>query len=345
METLSDPWLRFAFEADRMDAPLYAALAQGVAEDADLRALAAHTRPHQPHPNLLFGSVHYLLLRGEADGDFRRYCRTLGGDQPVDAHAFTAFRDFCLVHREKLTPLIETRVTNTNEVGRSSLLHAGFRELAHESGEPLHLIEIGPSAGINMFGDRFSYRYHRDGEIFASGARHGGLTLECELRGLHLPSFGPSPRVGMRVGLERDPTDLSKTEDRDWLRALVWTDHPARLERLHRALAATTGLKPDIREGDALALLPDALAAAPAGGTLCVYHTIVTYQFSEEERDAVENILTVAGLRRPIWHLSLEGRSDLTFPLRLQRYTNGETTSRDLALCSPHGGWLDWVGK
>lgn len=342
MDKLSDPWLRFAFDAERMDAPMYAALSRCVSEDSEVRALAASARPHQPHANLLLGAVNFLLLRG-ADGDIRRYYRTLGGEAPFNAGTFPAFREFCFAHRAQLDALIAARVTNTNEVGRSSLLHAGFRQLAHEAGEPLHLIEIGPSAGINMFWDRFGYRYSRAGEDFHSGVPHAALTLDCELRGLNLPSFGPSPTVGMRVGLERDPVDLSNADDRDWLRALVWSDHAARLKRLERALAMLTDEKPDIHKGDALTLLPDALAAAPRDGTVCVYHTIVTYQFSEDEREALENILTLAGLRRPVWHLSLEGREDLTFPLRLQRHANGETTSRDLALCSPHGAWLDWL--
>ena len=35
--------------------------------------------------------------------------------------------------------LVETRVTNTNEVGRTSVLHPGFSML---EGEALHLVEI-----------------------------------------------------------------------------------------------------------------------------------------------------------------------------------------------------------
>lgn len=344
MPVIDDVWLRFAFEAERMGAPLYAHLARHIADDTGLRAMAAQARPHQPHPNLLFGSVHYLLLRNEADGDIRRYFHTLGGEVPADAHAFPAFRSFCVAHAARLSQLIATRVTNTNEVGRSALLHLGFRALAAQAGEPLHLIEIGPSAGINMFWDRFGYRYTREGEEFRSGNQRASLKLECELRGLDLPVFGPSPAVATRMGLERDPVDVSKAEERDWLRALVWSDHATRLKRLERALEAIADTSPDIRRGDALSLLPDALAAAPAGGAVCVYHTIVTYQFSDDQRDALEDILTLAGLRRPVWHLSLEGRPDLTFPLRLQHYANGETTSRDLALCGAHGGWIDWLG-
>ena len=65
------------------------------------------------------------------------------------------------------------------------------------------------------------------------------------------------------MGLELHPVDLLRVEDRDWLRALVWPDQPQRLERLDRAIAVFRDHPPTIRGGDALALLPEALAAAP----------------------------------------------------------------------------------
>jgi hypothetical protein len=56
----------------------------------------------------------------------------------------------------------------------------------------------------------------------------------------------------------------------------------------------------EIRAGDALGLLPEALAECPAGGSICVFHTMTTYQFSKTEREALENVLTLASVRRPL---------------------------------------------
>ena len=68
------------------------------------------------------------------------------------------------------------------------------------------------------------------------------------------------------------------------------------------------------------------------------------YQFSEEMRDALDNILITASLRRPIWRLSCEGSlvSVGEAPLRLRRYSDGQKQSRILAVCHPHGAWLEW---
>jgi len=45
-------------------APFYEHLALAVAEDPEILSLAQTTRPGQPAPNLLFGAVQLLLLRG-----------------------------------------------------------------------------------------------------------------------------------------------------------------------------------------------------------------------------------------------------------------------------------------
>ena len=47
----------------------------------------------------------------------------------------------------------------TNEIARSAMLLPGFLTVAHETGLPLELVEIGASAGLNLLFDRFHYRY------------------------------------------------------------------------------------------------------------------------------------------------------------------------------------------
>ncbi len=337
-----DYWTFFADECRRSEAPLYVRLTEGIGADDELRALAQTARPGQPPANMLLGAVHFLLLQG-AQHPLRTFYPNLnGGISITDDDPFPAFKDFIGQHREKIAAIVATRITNTNEVGRSGVLNAGFRALAAEAGEPLHLIEIGPSAGLNMVWDRYGVRYLGNGRHCAADAPGAELTIDIALRGTRAPPLGKVPRITRRVGLERNPVDLGDADARDWLRALVWPDHGKRLERLDRALAILASAKPEIREGDALDLLPDALAEAPVDETLCVYHTIVTYQFTYEMREALDHILVVAGLRRPVWRLALEWEGENRYPLRLICYRNGIRKERALALCDPHGTWIEW---
>ena len=326
------------------DAPLYARLADGVAGNEALQLLAQNARPGQPIANVLFAAVHFLLLRG-ADDPLRRHYPNLNGGTRIEGEdPFPLFAAFCEKHRDALLTLIRSRITNTNEVGRCATLNAGFREVAREAGGPLHLIEIGPSAGLNLIWDRYRIRYRREAEEFLTDVPDARLTLDCVLRGERVPPLGPAPRVASRVGLELNPVDLSDADDRDWLRALVWPDQVERFARLETALAIYQEARPEIRTGDALELLPDAIARVPENEPVCVYHTFVTYQFSEAMRRAFYNLLTVVGLRRKVWCLSNEGSYDsLKTPLTLWRYHDGTLQDRQLADTHPHGAWIEWL--
>lgn len=331
-------WHRFAAEARHLGSPLYESLSLAIEDDAELNGLAARAQAGQPHANLLLGAVHFLLLRG-VEHPLKNFYATLGGTG--SGNVFPLFRDFVVTHWEQVAALIETRVTNTNEVARSCVLRAGFAALAERETLPLRLIEIGPSAGLNMIWDRYGMRYRRDGAVVTAIAPDAPLVLECELRGENMPPLSPPPAIAGRIGLERDPVNLSDPDDRDWLRALVWPDQPHRLDRLDRAIAIYLGAPPEILRGDALALLPEVLARMPPQDAICVYHTIAVYQFSAAMKAALAAILAGAG--RPLWHLSFEF-DGADYALTLTRHQGGEVRAERLALAQAHGGWMAWRG-
>jgi len=337
-----DYWAFFAEDALRTSGTrLYSRFSEGVGGDAELREFASHVKKGQPRANILFGAVHFLLLRGDQH-PLRKFYATCGGTvRAEDEDPFPLFRDFVVQHRDAIAPMIRTRVTNTNEVGRSALLHPAFRTLAAQTGAPLHLVEIGPSAGLNLIWDRYGVRYAKNGAVAASIAPEAKLVLDCELQGKGIPPTGQSPKVASRIGLELNPVNLADVDDRDWLRALVWPDDVARLARLDEAIALFGENRPQIRAGDALALLPDALAEIPANETACVYHTIALYQFSLEMKEALEAILAVAGVRRPVHRLSFE-YDGTNYAVTLIRYADGQREEQTLALAHPHGRWIDW---
>ncbi len=338
-----DYWDFFVDEAKRADSPLYARLTEGVRDDPELRAFAAQAKKGQPPANILYASVHFLLLRG-AEHPLRRFYPNLGGNTRVtDEDPVPHFIDFVAQHRDALTPLIVSKITNTNEVGRCALLHPAFRAMAMEAGEPLDLIEIGPSAGLNLIWDRYGVRYHRGSETFALPVSDPALTLDCELRGPNNPPLGPSPKIANRLGLELNPVNLDDPDQRDWLRALVWPGMHARFERLEAALKVHASHRPEIRVGSALDLLPDALRDMPEDQPVGVYHSFVVYQFTREMREVLDSILVMAGLRRPVWRIGIEGSVSGVNRVTLTHYYDGAREEQVLAHCHPHGAWLEWL--
>ncbi|MGA7711333.1 MAG: DUF2332 domain-containing protein [Rhizomicrobium sp.] len=338
MDNPLDYWTFFADEARRVGAPLYGRLSLGIGSDESLREFANGARPGQPPANILFAAVHFLLLRG-VQHPLREFYRNLGGTSSEDP--FPVFCDFVEKYRAELIPLIATRATQTNEVGRSAILHAAFRRVAMEARGPLNLIEIGPSAGLNMIWDHYAVRYRSADDTIVLGDSE--LVIDCELRGDIRPPLGQAPNIASRIGLERNPVDLSDPDRRDWLKALVWPDQAERFARLEKAIAIFARHKQEIRAGDALENLSDAIARVPEDQPVCIYHTMAVYQFSDEMRETLDAILTVAGLRRTIWRLSFEGTLSGDNPLLLYSYRDGKKEKLTLGLAHPHGAWLEWL--
>jgi hypothetical protein len=272
-------WEYFIGETQRSGAPLYTKIIQGVAQDEDMKSLAYTARGGQPPANILLGAVHYLLLKGATDPLRRFYPNLNGGKQIEGEDPYPCFKAFVESHRAELAPLIASRVTNTNEVGRSAFLHLGFRAVARAARTPLHVVEIGPSAGFNQLWDRYGVKLRRGEETTYLGAADATLVLGVELQGENLPPFGPTSLVASRLGIELNPVDLDDPDVCDWLRALVWPDQVGRFAQLEAALQLTRQHRPSLLKGDALDVLPDVVGRLPENDTVCVYHTLVTYQF------------------------------------------------------------------
>lgn len=344
LSKLFDYWGRC--EAPQIEGWLYEELCRGVARDPELLLMAARAPVTQPPPNLLFAAVHYLLLRG-AQHSLRDYYPALCVGVVRDrSSAFPDFRDFCLAHRGEIEAMIASRATQTNVIQRCTVLLPAFAEVFRRGGErPLALIEIGPSAGLNLQWDRFRYAYRRDSEqrlVASWGDPDATVLVEARLRGAgRLPELPPKIPVASRLGLELHPVDLDDDDAVMWLRALIWPDHVARQERLSAAIEIAKRHRPHLQEGDAAVALPGAMAAAPREATLCVVGTHTLYQFPEDARRAVYAAFREAA--RPVFFVSAEGTGPGCSEVKLNHYRDGARSTVDLARCCPHGRWVEWL--
>lgn len=324
------------------DSPLYARLCADIAADRELLSIAARAWPRRPVPNLLFAAVHYLLLSGIEYRLSRYYPSTVESALPPDG-AYPAFRDFCLEHREAIEQLITTRLVQTNEVRRSACLLPAFGIIAREvSSEPLALVEIGASAGLNLLWDRYAYDY---GEGWRCGAPDAPMQLVCEARGsLRPPIPDAMPAVAYRTGIDINPVDVCDADAVRWLRALIWPEQRERARALERAVALARRDPPVVIAGDALELLPRVLARMPETLALCVYHSLVVNQLTPEARQRLTDMFADCARERALSVVSIEYRRDpQRIQLELDVYRNGVPTSRALASCHWHGQWIEWL--
>ena len=162
--------LRGAFEdpAPFTTSPLYRSLSQAVADHDALLDLASRGRPGQYPTFLFFGAVHHLPLCGADHPLARFYPSIAGGAALPPADAGSALVSFCTEFAAELAETISSRLVQTSQVQRALGLRLGLSMIACDVPGPVHLIEVGASAGLNL---RFrSYGYQVGGRQFGDPA-------------------------------------------------------------------------------------------------------------------------------------------------------------------------------
>jgi hypothetical protein len=261
-----DRYRRFAEAEARGNSPCYETWALGVADDPEVLALLDELPAPKRQPNLLFAAGRH---RGVPAGPYPPFRQAVVADWP-------AVREIMLAHR-----------TQTNEPGRCAALLPILAALP----QPLALLEVGASAGLCLYPDRYSYRYgaHRldppDGPSAA--------VLDCAVTG-PVPIPAALPRVVWRAGIDLNPLDVRAPDDVRWLETLIWPEHDHRRARLAAAVEVARADPPHIVSGDLNEKLTELAATAPAHATLVIFHSAVLWYLDAESRAAFVD--TVLGL-------------------------------------------------
>ena len=220
----------------------------------------------------------------------------------------------------------------TNEVQRAWALLPGF--LSVSDGRPLDVLELGPSAGLNLVWDRYRYRY-------STGSwGDGSLELAGDDR-MPPPDSLLARRVTVvrRRGVDLNPVDATTEHGARLLQAFVWADQTERLERLRAAIEVLRVDPPDLIRGDYVESLPGLLADRLDGAQRIVFQTASTVYLPEGGLARLRAALEEASHVEPVAFLS-SGHHDNGYALELERYPGG--ASERLAVFDFHGAWLEW---
>lgn len=294
--------------------PMYEDWSLGVARDQRVAALIGTLPRAKQQANLVFAAA-----RSEG--------APLAG--------YDRFREWLLANWDRAREVVLSRSTQTNEAGRCAVLLPALDRIDG----PLALVEVGASAGLCLYPDRYSYRYDTETEIVAINPADGPspVVAQCRTTATTLPSAVPD--VAWRAGIDLNPLDVRSAEDRAWLEALVWPEHDERRERLRAAasLVAAEGDRPRIVTGDLVTELQAVVETAPSAATVVVFHSSVLVYLEPERRAAfVALVRSLTGVR---W-ISNEGAEVLP-DIALPEPANGRTVvaldGRPLAFAGPHG--------
>ncbi|MDR6907529.1 hypothetical protein J2X63_003237 [Agromyces sp. 3263] len=300
----------------------YEAWAAGVADDPTAIALIDELPSPKRQPNLVFSAARF---HGAPVGPYSAFREWLTANWP-------AVRETALSH-----------ATQTNEAGRCALQ---VPVLAAIEG-PIALLEVGASAGLCLYPDRYSYRYSGHPQLDPPGGP-SEVVLRCETRGPVPPPIPDHlPNVAWRGGIDLNPLDVRRPEDVAWLDALVWPEHEDRRERLRAAAAIAASDPPRIVAGDLNEQLTTLAADVPAEATLVVFHTAVLMYLDSSGRQRFADLVR----ELPGHWLSIEARS-VTPGIRVRDDVDNESSDLVLALdglqlawAQPHGRAIRWIAN
>jgi hypothetical protein len=297
--------------------PLYAELLRRYADDP-VAAKIVGPEPKWDAPLRLLGGLHFLVLGGRADWD-----------DPLEQH------------RGFLSDFVQTQGVQTNEVQRSWVLLPLLLRVAQRAGaETFDLVELGPSAGLNLVWDRYGYRYEA-GEWGPENAllRFGGE----ERKPVPADLLELRPTVRARIGIDRAPIDVTTEHGARLLRAFVWAGQEERMRKLDKAIEALRADPPELVRGDFVEALPEVLAAQPRDGLTIVFQTASFGYIGDEGRARVRAVLERTGEDRQLAFISTgkpRAPEDDCWGLRLVYWPGGE---REFAGHADfHGSWLQW---
>lgn len=321
MEAVCSAYIRFADHEASGVSPRYEGYARAVAADDEALALIATLPTRKQQANLVFASVRAHC--GLAD-DGKHFCALLKE------------------HRRLVLATVLRRSTQTNEPARCATLLPLLSALP----QPLALLEVGASAGLCLFPDRYNYHYSNGHELRVDSSHHRP-TFECDIAGpVPIPSKLPS--VVWRSGIDLNPLDPSDADTARWLELLIWPEQAARAENLRRAIGSTDHSDVQIHKGDLLTDLAHIASAAPKDATLVIFHSaVLAYVSDAAKRDQFAEQMTSIDAHwisneHPLVFAGIA--SKLLEPPRPDQFLlclDGEP----VAQTGPHGQSINWLSR
>jgi hypothetical protein len=278
--------------------PLYERVAVALSESDEALAAIEAAPARKQHPTVILAALHDLALAGRAPALAAAYAASDG-----DAAASAAI-DTLLGMTDSVVA-IAVRRPRADQTGRCAVLYPAIAEAARRVGATaVGLIDLCCSAGLNLNVDRVGITY---GNGQSLGDPSSPVQLSASIVGDRPLPTHAMPEVVARVGVDRDPLDVTDPDDARWLRACVWPGQPERVARLDAELALAATAPPLLLQGDPVELVPDALARVPSDALPVVTTTWALSRFPLERRLRLLHRLDETAAGRPVAWVSAEG--------------------------------------
>lgn len=280
----------------------------------------------------LTGCLHYAALTGLDTQLADVYPANNPGVQ------FDAVWGLCeafLMQNEAFVGSFMQSAPQTNETRRSIALLPAFIAASQQfPGLPLHMVELGASAGLNTNWDKFSYQAS---SWQRAGTSHVNITTDWRAPALEKPDHPIT--VASKTACDLNPLNIHDAEAVNRIRCYVWPDQEERLSRLNAAMALAQAEGTDVTKASAdefLDTVIDKWNASSVPGHLVIYHSVFLQYPPRPIIEGIINRIEAAGAKasaeRPVSWVSYEpsvmfdkSRPQGEMSTRLQSWPSGET--------------------
>ena len=278
-------------------------------------------------PLRLAGALHALKINGLALSDVY---------PPVDAsddNLWTALEAALEDHQAHIMHWLDS-APQTNEVRRAACILPALAEVARLYDQPVELLEVGASAGLNLCCDHFRLVLPGGG----IGPENSSVQIAPDWTG-PLPAT-KLPNIVARKGNDLNPLDPKKPEDRLRLLAYLWPDQPERLARTEAAIELTASIPTIVEAGDAGDWIETQLADPAPDRVRVLYHTVAWQYFPKAT--TARALAAMKQVTTPLVQIGMEADGGKGAAITLTTWPDGET--RHLGRASFHGIWMNWSG-
>ncbi len=295
------------------------------------RLVSSVAPPHRKRATALrlAGALHYAALSGRSP----QLAQTYPANNP-DWNIDTLW-EFAHSYLDSDFDHVEAFIQSdpqTNETRRAIALLPGFQAISGRFKKPLHLLELGASAGLNQNWDKFSYS-GGDWDVLASPDRGVSIKTDWDAPG---PDADLPIVVSSRGGCDLNPIDLGKGDNQNRLKSYCWADQPERLARLDAAMKLAVEERVHIDQADAAQWLERKLKNRPNGETAVIFHSVFLHYPPSAIRNKIIDLIETAGRHAtpdaPLAWLCMEADSVFeknnpklgVFRVRLQTWPGGD---------------------
>lgn len=285
-------------EVVRQDSGLYGNISAEMAEDKEMKLLLQPINEMDMMPRLMSAVLFELYHQ---DHPLKEYYFNFTESPKVwDKEGYLLFKSFVSHHIDAIITHSKNADMKKNVVERSSVLVPIFHHIINASHHELfNVIEVGSRAGLLLNYDWYGYTFNKS----VSMGDTESFNIKVKIKGYEDEYLRPLRHPAHKIGISDKVIDLNDDEEYTWMLCQLYPEDVKRRKNLMKARNVFLEHPIDLREGDELDLLEEALMQLPDDEPIIIFHIHHTKKWSDVKKMALLQLIKKYSSAKEIYHI------------------------------------------